>query len=505
MSGTGDFTGKQLSQPAAGALGHLAVLLPRPTVPATELAALHVARELTRKHEPLVVGELRRELADATQVVAQHRKPLDVGPSVGDLNAAAFAIDEWKRVRERRLDRATPAERAAPVVHAREQALLERIGNVGVARERYATLGARQQLERRLAVAVLEILVRETPAMRRQQQLAARASDERDRFDARERAEPPAPQKPCSALLSGRHVSMSVQVARRPPSQLVRVWLRAFDRFQQRSPRLGFVVAMIGRYSDQQGSQMGALIAYYGFFSLFPLLLVFVTVLGFVLEGDHATQESVLHSTLSQFPIIGNQLQSNVHTLKGSVPALVIGLIGATWAGLGITGAAQSAFNKVWEIPRAHQLGFLAWRVRGLGLLVVFGVLSIVSTVIAGYVTAQTTGVGTLLGGIVVALAANLLLFFTAFRMLTSEEVDTRDLIPGVIVAAVLWQLLQHIGGFYVEHVVRHAKETSGLFAFVLGLLTWLYLGGQVAVLAAETNVVRARRLWPRALFPENK
>jgi membrane protein len=294
---------------------------------------------------------------------------------------------------------------------------------------------------------------------------------------------------------------MSVQVPRTPPSQLVRARLRAFDRFQQRRPRLGFAIAVIRRYDEQQGSQMGALIAYYGFFSLFPLLLVFVTVLGFVLEGDRATQESVLHSTLSQFPIIGTQLQSNVHSLKGSVPALAIGLVGATLAGLGITGATQSAFNKVWEIPRRRQLGFIAWRLRGLGLLVVFGVLSIVSTVAAAYVTAQTAGIGTVLGGIVVALAANLLLFFTAFRMLTSEEVHTRDLIPGVIVAAVLWQLLEHVGGFYVGHVVRHAKETSGLFAFVLGLLTWLYLGGQVTVLAAEVNVVRARRLWPRALF----
>jgi YihY family inner membrane protein len=275
------------------------------------------------------------------------------------------------------------------------------------------------------------------------------------------------------------------------------------DRYQRRSPWLGFIVAVFKRFDDDQGSQMGALVAYYGFFSLFPLLLVFVTALGFVLEGSPSTQDSVLHSTLSQFPIIGAELQSNVHSLKGSVPALAIGLLAATLAGLGITGAAQSAFNKVWEIPRRRQLGFLAWRVRGVGLLAVFGALLIVSTVAAGYVTAQTTGLVGVLVGVVVALAANLLLFFAVFRMLTAEEIDTRDLIPGVIVAAILWQLLQHVGGFYVDHVVRHAKETSGTFAFVLGLLTWLYLGGQVTVLAAEVNVVRARRLWPRKLFED--
>jgi len=284
-------------------------------------------------------------------------------------------------------------------------------------------------------------------------------------------------------------------------SKRARERLRAADRLQQRSRRLGFTVAVLKKFDEDQAVQLGALIAYYGFFCLFPLLLVFVTVLGFVLDGNPSAQESVLHSTLSQFPIVGTQLQSNVHSLKGSFFALAIGIAGSLLLGLGVTGATQSAFNKVWGVPRRRQLGFVAWRLRGLGLLAVLGPLSIVSTVAAGYVTAQTTGAVGVLGGVAVALAANLLLFFTVFRMLTAEEIDTRDLIPGVIVAAVLWQLLQHIGGFYVDHVVRHAKETSGLFAFVLGLLTWLYLGGQVTVLAAELNVVRARRLWPRRLF----
>jgi membrane protein len=290
-------------------------------------------------------------------------------------------------------------------------------------------------------------------------------------------------------------------VTPRAPSHLARDWLRAVDGYQQRKRRLGFVVAVIKRFEDDQASQMGALIAYYGFFSLFPLLLVFVTVLGFVLEGSPGAQESVLHSTLSQFPIIGTQLQNNVHSLKGSFVALAIGLLGALFAGLGVTGATQSAFNNIWQVPRKRQLGFLAWRLRGLGLFALLGALSIVSTVAAGYVTAQTAGIGAVLAGVLVALVANLALFFTVFRMLTAEEISTRDLIPGVIVAAVLWQILQHVGGLYVDHVVRHAKETSGLFAFVLGLLSWLYLGGQVTLLAAEMNVVRARKLWPRSIL----
>ncbi len=277
--------------------------------------------------------------------------------------------------------------------------------------------------------------------------------------------------------------------------------LRAVDRFQQRHRRLSFLAAVFKKFSDDSAGRLAALIAYYGFFSLFPLLLVFVTVLGFVLEGNPSAQRSVLDSTLAQFPIIGQQLQHNVHTLTGSPVGLVIGLVGSLLAGLGITGAARTAFDEVWHVPRKRRLSFLAWRLRGLALLTVLGTLTLASTVVAGYVVAAAPSALTALLGVLIAFAVNLLLFFCAFRLLTAEEVATRDLLPGVVVAAVLWQILQHIGGYYVEHVVRHAKETSGLFAFVLGLLSWLYLGSQITLFAMEINVVRARRLWPRSLF----
>jgi membrane protein len=279
--------------------------------------------------------------------------------------------------------------------------------------------------------------------------------------------------------------------------------LHALDQRQQQSPRLSFLAAVVKKFGDDQAGQLAALIAYYGFVSLFPLLLVLVTVLGFVLQGNPSAQASVLHSTLSQFPIIGNQLQSNVHSLKGSVLSLAIGIVGSLLAGLGITGATQNAFNQVWAIPYKHRPNFFKTRLRGLGLLVLLGVLAIVSTLAAGYVTAGGHSFAAIVGGVLIALVVNLLLFFTAFRLLTASEIETRSLIPGVIVGAVIWQILQHVGGYYVDHVVRHAKETSGLFAFVLGLLAWLYLGGQVTLIAAEINVVRARRLWPRSFFSD--
>jgi YihY family inner membrane protein len=302
---------------------------------------------------------------------------------------------------------------------------------------------------------------------------------------------------------------MSQRVADNPPSQSKSLGQRAsalahaFDARQRRSRPLGFAVAVLKRYGEDEAGSLGALIAYYGFLSLFPLLLVFVTVLGFALQGNAKAQENVLHSTLAQFPVIGAQIRHNISSLKGNPVDLTIGLVGSLVAGLAVTGATQTAFNRVWRIPRQRRSGFLGWRLRGLALLAVLGVLAIVSTVVAGYATAQTHGAPAVALGVLVALAVNLLLFFTVFRLMTSEQIATGDLLPGIVLAAVLWQILQHVGGLYVQHVVRHAQETGGVFAIVLGLLAWLYLGGQVVLLSAEVSMVRANRLWPRQLFED--
>jgi YihY family inner membrane protein len=275
--------------------------------------------------------------------------------------------------------------------------------------------------------------------------------------------------------------------------------LSALDRRQQRSPRISFVVAVLKKFGDDQAGQLAALIAYYGFVSLFPLLLVLVTVLGFVLQGDPHLQRRILDGALGQFPIVSDQLR--LHSLAGSSPALAVGVIGSLLAGLGITGATQNAFNQIWSVPRKQRPNFFKARLRGLAMLAVLGTLSIIATTAAGFVGSSSHAAPAVAAGIVVAFVLNIAVFMTAFRLLTAVDVPWRDLLPGVIVAAVCWQLLQHLGGFYLDHVLKRTGPLYGVFALVLGLLAWLYLGAQLTVLAAELNVVRARRLWPRSLF----
>ncbi|WP_445149938.1 YihY/virulence factor BrkB family protein [Baekduia sp. Peel2402] len=275
--------------------------------------------------------------------------------------------------------------------------------------------------------------------------------------------------------------------------------VKAFDRLQRRHGVLAVPVAVIKKFGDDQGGNLAAVIAYYAFFSLFPLLMVFVAVLGFVLDGDPGAQQAVLDSALNQIPIVGDDIQAG--SLTGSTAAVVVGAVGALLAGLGVTLATQTAFNRVHGVAHRERPDFLISRVRGLGMLTALGTMQLISTAVTGLVTGGLGGTALTVAGLVISLGVNAILFAIAFRVLTDPSVPTRELRPGIATAALLWTALQAVGGVYIGHVVKGASTTYGTFATVIGLLTWLFLGSRVVVYSAEINSVLARRLWPRGLF----
>jgi membrane protein len=272
--------------------------------------------------------------------------------------------------------------------------------------------------------------------------------------------------------------------------------VRSFDRFQQTHKAWAIPMAVIKKFGDDQAGNLAALIAYYAFFSIFPLLLVFTTILGFVLQGNEDLQNEVKDSVLGHFP----GLQLGTHSLTGSVTALLIGLAASLWGGLGVTQAAQNAFDKVWAIPFKDRPNFVHSRLRGLLLLICLGVLFVASAVVTSLVTVTLSGVLVKIAGYVVTLAVNFWLYVAAFRFLTVASVPTRSLWLGAAVGAVFLEILQFVGGIYVKHVITHASETYGTFATVIGLLVWLHLLAQMTLYAAEINAVVMRRLWPRSL-----
>jgi YihY family inner membrane protein len=278
--------------------------------------------------------------------------------------------------------------------------------------------------------------------------------------------------------------------------------LRALDQAQQRHPAFALPLAVYRKFGQDNGGQLAGLIAYYAFFSLFPLLLVFVTVLGLVLKGDATLQHQIVNSSLASFPVIGATIRKNLHSLSAGGLPLVIGLVTALLAGLGVMHATQIAQDNMWGVASTERHSFLSWRLRGLAMLAILGAINVAATLIDGWVAAGSApGLAASIGAVVVSLALDLGLFIGVFVLLTSYQATVREVLPGAILATVLWEILQQAGGYIVSHELKKTNDTYGLFALVLGALAWIHIGAQATLYASELNVVRSKGLWPRSLL----
>lgn len=276
---------------------------------------------------------------------------------------------------------------------------------------------------------------------------------------------------------------------------------RADDVQRSRTP-LALPVAVYRKFGDERAGRLASIIAYYGFFSLFPAMLALVTVLGFVLEDREDLRDDIQRGALGQLPVIGDYIgEAATKPLTGNTLALVIGLITALWAGMGAMQASQDAINSVFDVPRNEQPSFLKKRGRSLLMLFVLGGLLVAGGVLTQFVNAL--GDVALISRVLLfvgTLALNVVVFWIAYQVLIAEKQPWRSLLPGAITAGVGYHLLQIVGQLYVNHVLKGAQDTYGTFATVIGLLSWLHLMAQITLLGAVVNVVTAKHLWPRHL-----
>jgi YihY family inner membrane protein len=283
--------------------------------------------------------------------------------------------------------------------------------------------------------------------------------------------------------------------------------IAALDRFQQSRPWVAFPVAVWKKFGDDQAGNLAALIAYYGFASLFPLLLVLVTVLNIVLAHDPALKAKVLSSAFSHFPGIGDTLRNQTagHTVSGTGIALGIGIVLTFLGARGVAAAAQNALNTVWGVPLSRRAGFPWSLLKQLGLILAVGIGLLATTLLSGLAGASASvlgGVAAQIGTVVVSLLLNIGVFWLGFRLAVEREIGARQMLPGAVLSAIVWQILQLFGTYLISHQVAKSSSVYGVFGVVLGLLAWLYLQAQFTLYAVEANVVSVRRLWPRSLAP---
>jgi YihY family inner membrane protein len=276
--------------------------------------------------------------------------------------------------------------------------------------------------------------------------------------------------------------------------------IRTVDAGQKRYTPTAFVFGVIKKYGDDNGGVLVSNLAYSSFVSLFPLLLVLVTILTYTAAINPSFHTDVQNAVANQVPLLGHTLFENVHELKrSSVIGLIVGLVGLIWGATGLAQAGLFTMEQVWNLPGPSRPGYVQRLGRAMLFLGLLGAGVIVTTGLSSLSTYLHYGLAVKIPLEVVTAALNAGMYLGAFRVLTPKGVPTRDLLPGAITGGILWTLLQFLGTYLVHHYL-HSDTVYGVFGTVLGLLAWIYIAVEITVYAAEINVVLSRRLWPRSI-----
>jgi YihY family inner membrane protein len=279
--------------------------------------------------------------------------------------------------------------------------------------------------------------------------------------------------------------------------------VEAVDRFQQRKPWLAFPVAVWKKFNDDQAGHLAALITYYAVAAIFPLLLILGTVLNITLGNHPELRAKLLNSALSQYPVVGPEIQDNLGQINGTGLALVFGFVILVYGSRGAAAAMQRSMCDIWDVPREERPGFPVSLGYNALLTITVGSGFMLTTFISGLAGGAghlLTGIGAHAGAIIVSFVLNVGMFWLSFRLASVRKIPYRELRGGAIAAAVVWQVLQLAGGYVVAHQLHRASALYGTFGVVIGLMAWVYLQAEVTLYAAEIDVVLVRKLWPRSL-----
>ena len=271
------------------------------------------------------------------------------------------------------------------------------------------------------------------------------------------------------------------------------------DGVQRRHGVLGFPYAVIKKYGDDDGGREAALITYYGFLSVFPLLLLGVAVLSRVLAADPQLRVRLISAIVP--PVLQSTVDHAVTTLPTSTVPFIAGLIGLLFSGTGVVFSVSQTLNNVAAVPRRARFGFFPRYLRVFAMLAVL----LLGAGAVGALTVTVTAIPDLAGAerVVAALGSALVIFAVLLlgaRLLLARPTPFGAIWPGAALGAVAVALVVSLGPILLGRLVSRAGPVYGSFATVAGMFALLYLVSQALVYSAEVAAVRYARLWPRAL-----
>jgi len=276
--------------------------------------------------------------------------------------------------------------------------------------------------------------------------------------------------------------------------------LRKLDDIQRHRRPLAFMYAVIKKYGEDTIGYQAALLTYYAFLSLFPLLLVLTTLTQLIANTYPHLQASIIHGTTSYFPILGSQLSAHVHSLHRSGVALIVGLLFTFYGARGVADVFRHGVNRIWQVPKSEQDSFPQSAFKSFVIIVVGGLGFTVASVSAGLAAAAGHGLVFRLLSILLNVFILFWLFVFLLRISLPKKIAFGGLRTAAITAVTGLVVLQLLGGYLLARELKNLDALYSYFALALGLLFWIYLQAQIIYYSVVIAVVKTARLWPRSL-----
>jgi membrane protein len=283
--------------------------------------------------------------------------------------------------------------------------------------------------------------------------------------------------------------------------QFINKFIDKADRFQEGHRLFAFSLAVIKKYNEDSAGRQAALLTYYSFLSLFPLLLILTTITDVVVGKNPHLHNTIISGLTSYFPLLGNQLAAHVNRINASGLAVAVGVLFTLYGTRGVANVFRHGMQDIWDVPKKERDGFPKSLLKSIALVVIGGIGFILASIIAGYAgSSGHHGLPIRLLAIVINMALLFMLFNFLINFSLPKHITIKDIWVGAVVSAIVLVILQSAGGFILARELKRLDALYSYFAVSLGLLFWIYLQAQVIYYSAEIAVVKSKNLWPRSL-----
>lgn len=270
-----------------------------------------------------------------------------------------------------------------------------------------------------------------------------------------------------------------------------------FDLIQSKHPVLAFPIAVIKKYGDDQAGNQAALLTYYGFLALFPLLLVATTILQILAFNNLHFQTDVVNALTGNSSTLGNQLTTHIQSLHRNGLALLVGLLFLLYGARGVASVFRNGSNQVWGITRSHMLGFPNSIIKDITTIVFGGLGLFVAAGITGTVTTYGNSPFWWLLSYIADAIVLYLVFNVLFNLVLVGKIATKEIHLASLFTAIGLVTMQILGAYILGRVLKNLDALYSTFAVSLGLLFWIYLQSQIVYYSMEIALVKSRKLWP--------